>query len=326
MIDTLAAIEHFKGLGCSWKMDFSGGILTGPTKSNTLECFETLGRGNQGASDVFDDAIIDIQRRTPFVKLLRKRTPLHKLHRSQNFTREDYMLLPYCLYGFALNAHKWYPLSIHHFSSTRSTGNLDPLTELVLPEGYKNHTLALAHSIDYEYRSTSDLQQNSKNSKGSGSRSILLQGSSGTGRRTFVEAIADRLGRPLFPISYREIANIQEGMNTKLKTWVSLVQRWRCVVLLDEVGSDTGYLQLPTGKRFLLSVGLIGQNKLTETLLVLRSVLQMLREFSGLIFLKITDKLYRQAEQHGGRLWFLPLVNLVIPFEPLSSTKDQQRI
>jgi AAA+ superfamily predicted ATPase len=64
---------------------------------------------------------------------------------------------------------------------------------------------------------------------------ILLHGVSGVGKTSTAECVATHLNSPLLPITCRDIGDTAREAEEALENFCELANKWRCVLLLDEV-------------------------------------------------------------------------------------------
>ena len=258
MLDQAAAVTHYRKAIKNWRLKLGGGVIIAPTEADPRESFDPVPvKGEKGRwtphrrrmggddvllSDVFDDSIIDLDRRNNFVNsttLLRYRIIL-----DPSLSDDYVMLLPYRVYGYAMLNRKWFPLNInrvndiaHDQGRTTAAGYED----LVLPEGHKKLLQAIVKNQVRDPKRTSserekdpdEFQMDVVKGKGKG-LIILLHGAPGVGKTSTAECVAAQLKRPLLPITCGDIStNVKQAEET-LQEYCALAYRWRCVLLLDE--------------------------------------------------------------------------------------------
>ena len=245
MLDQNAAVTHYRKAFEKWRLKIGGRLIGVPTAPDRRETFDPLPfkLDEDLQSDVFDDSIIDLDRRSDFVNS----TTLLKYHRDvlDPCLSDDYvMLLPYRIYGYAMLNRKWFPLNIN---------KIDDLTpdhvrmtaagyeDLVLPEGHKNLLQAIVKNQVRDSKQTcsgreenpDEFQMDVVKGKGKG-LIILLHGAPGVGKTSTAECVAAQLRRPLLPITCGDVStNVKQAEET-LQEYCALAHRWRCVLLLDE--------------------------------------------------------------------------------------------
>ena len=141
MLDQSAAVTHFRKAFNAWRLKIGGRVISVPTAADRRETFDPLTSKRDGdlLSDVFDDSIIDLDRRNDFINS----TMLLKYHRRilDPPLSDDYvMLLPSRIYGYAMRNREYFPLNINLVNDitpdkVRSTAA--GYKDLVLPPGHK---------------------------------------------------------------------------------------------------------------------------------------------------------------------------------------------
>ena len=246
MLDQAAGVIHYRKAIEKWRLKFNGGVIAVPTLANSREIFDPLPvkQGQDPSTDVFDDNIIDLNRRDEFVNsttLLEYRDILEPSLSSS----DDYiMLLPFRVYGYAILNRKWFPLNISLVSDitpdqmqTTSSGYDD----LVLPPGHKKLLQAIVKNQVRDPKQTSDEREEESDEfqmdivKGKGEGLIiLLHGAPGVGKTSTAECVAAQLKRPLLSITCGDLSTDVKQAEEKLLEYCTLAHRWRCVLLLDE--------------------------------------------------------------------------------------------
>ena len=140
MLDQSAAVTHYRKAIDGWALKIGGRSIGVPTAVDRREVFDLLPnkRDKDSQSDVFDDSIIDLDRRNDFTNstALLKYRNIHEPSLSDDYV----MLLPFRVYGFAMLNRKWFPLNINQVEDI--TPDQVRLTaagfeDLVLPDGHK---------------------------------------------------------------------------------------------------------------------------------------------------------------------------------------------
>ena len=245
MIDQSAAVTHFRKAFNRWKLRIGGRILSAPTEADCREVFDPLPvkRDEDVLSDVFDDSIIDLDRRKNFVNT----TSLLKHHRSirDPSLSDDYvMLLPFRVYGYAMLTRKWFPLnmkSIHDITPDQVQMTAAGYGDLVLPEGHngllqaivKNNVRDPQQTCSRRDEDPDEFQMDVVKGKGKG-LIVLLHGAPGVGKTSTAECVAAQLKRPLLQITCGDISTNVIQAEASLQEYCTLAHRWRCVLLLDE--------------------------------------------------------------------------------------------
>ena len=193
-------------------------------------------------SDVFEDYIIDRDRRNDFVNsttLLRYRGV-----RDPSLSDDYVMLLPFRVYGYAMLNRKWFPFNVNLVNDITPDQVLTTAAgyeDLVLPEGHKRLLQAIVKNQVREPMQQSSEREENPNKfqmdvvKGKGTGLIiLLHGAPGVGKTSTAECVAAQLKRPLLSITCGDIStNVKQAEET-LQEYCALAHRWRCVLLLDE--------------------------------------------------------------------------------------------
>lgn len=246
MIDQAAGVTHYRKAIDNWRLKLGGGVIVVPTLPNTREVFDPLPvkQGQDPLTDVFDDHIMDLDRRDEFIDsnpLLEYRDILE----PSLSDLEDYlMLLPFRVYGYAILNRKWFPLNINMVSDitpdqmqTTSKGYED----LILPPGHKKLLQAIVKNQVRDPKQTSDEREEDSDKfqmdivKGKGEGLIiLLHGAPGVGKTSTAECVAAQLKRPLLSITCGDLSTNVKQAEDKLLEYCTLAHRWRCVLLLDE--------------------------------------------------------------------------------------------
>ena len=245
MLDQNAAVTHYRKAFEKWRLKTGGRLIGVPTAADRREIFDPLPfkLDEDLLSDVFDDSIIDLDRRSDFVNT----TTLLKYHRDilDPCLSDDYvMLLPYRIYGYAMLNRKWFPLNINMIEDltpdhVRMTAA--GYEDLVLPEGHKKLLQAIVKNQVRDPKQTcsereenpDEFQMDVVKGKGKG-LIILLHGAPGVGKTSTAECVAAQLRRPLLPITRGDVStNVKQAEET-LQQYCALAHRWRCVLLLDE--------------------------------------------------------------------------------------------
>lgn len=244
MLDQAAAVTHYRKTLEKWRLKIGGRTIGVPTAADRREVFDPLPvkRDEDQFSDVFDDSIIDLDRRNDFVN---STTLLRHQHILDPSLSDDYvMLLPFRIYGYAMLNRKWFPLNINLVSGI--TPDQVRMTaagyeDLVLPDGHKKLLQAVVKNQVGDPERTSSGQEEDPDEfqmdvvKGKGKGLIiLLHGAPGVGKTSTAECVAAQLKRPLLPITCGDISTQVKQAEETLQEYCALAHRWRCVLLLDE--------------------------------------------------------------------------------------------
>ena len=141
MLDQAAAVTHYRKALKNWRLKIGGRVIGAPTQPDHRESFDPfpLQPGRAPSTDVFDDSIIDVDRRSDYVNS----TILLKYHRNIRDLSllDDYvMLLPFRLYGYVMLNRKWFPLNvnlIHDINPDEVGMTAAGFEDLVLSDGHK---------------------------------------------------------------------------------------------------------------------------------------------------------------------------------------------
>ena len=244
MLDQAAAVTHYRKTLEKWRLKVDGRNITVPTTADRREVFDPLPveRDEDQFSDVFDDSIIDLDRRNDFVNsttLLRHRNIL-----DPSLSDDFVMLLPFRIYGYAMLNRKWFPLNINlvkDITPDQVRMTAAGYEDLVLPDGHKKLLQAVVKNQVGDLEQTSsrreedpdEFQMDVVKGKGKG-LIILLHGAPGVGKTSTAECVAAQLKRPLLPITCGDISTQVKQAEETLQEYCALAHRWRCVLLLDE--------------------------------------------------------------------------------------------
>ncbi len=161
------------------------------------------------------------------------------------------MLLPFRLYGYALQNREWHALNINIVSELQDDTNQLQSTNtafenLVLPSSHKQTIQALVKNQTRSFNQASRIDRaRSKTSLASGVSMdlvrgkgkgliILLHGVPGVGKTSTAECVAAELKRPLFPITCGDLGTYVNYVEKRMNEYFRLAQRCGCVLLLDE--------------------------------------------------------------------------------------------
>ena len=238
MLDQSAALPHYRQTYYGYNFKLGGRTISVPTAADRREV--PVKRGEQ---IVFDDSIIDLDRRKEFVNS----TTLLSYHRNilDPSLSDDYvMLLPFRIYGYAMLNRKWFPLDINLISQItldQAQMTAAGFEDLVLPEGHKklleaivkNQVRDLEQTCSGRQKDQEEFQMDVVKGKGRG-LVILLHGAPGVGKTSTAECVAAQLRRPLLPITCGDISTDVTGAEKTLQEFCRLADRWKTVLLLDE--------------------------------------------------------------------------------------------
>ena len=161
---------------------------------------------------------------------LRAKTRTHK----PRPVGDELALLPRRLFAYAIRDRKFILVDLRHVKPVEEQS--DVFDKLEIRPDYKRHILALVRSnfrnknLDKEgVLGTQDLIRG----KGKGVV-ILLHGAPGVGKTATAEAVAQKFGRPLFPITCGDLGFYPDDVERTLSEIFRLAHLWNCVLLLDE--------------------------------------------------------------------------------------------
>ncbi|MBE3048709.1 AAA family ATPase, partial [Candidatus Bathyarchaeota archaeon] len=147
---------------------------------------------------------------------------------------DELALLPRRLLAYAIRDRKFVVIDIQLVKPVQEQSDI--FDKLEIRPDYKNHILALVQSnfrnkdMDKEgLLGTQDLIRG----KGKGVI-ILLHGAPGVGKTATAEAVAQKFGRPLFPITCGDLGFSPDTVEANLSVIFRLAHLWNCVLLLDE--------------------------------------------------------------------------------------------
>ena len=244
MVDQSAAATHYRKALQSWTLKVGGRSIGAPTMSDRREFFDPLPKKHDKdtQSDVFDDSIIDLDRRNDFTTstALLKYRNIHDSSLSDDYV----MLLPFRVYGFAMLNRKWFPLNVNlieDITPDQVRVTAAGFEDLVLPEGHKKLLRAIVknqvrdakQTLSEQEENPEEFQMDLVKGKGKG-LIILLHGAPGVGKTATAECVAAQLERPLLPITCGDISTQVYQAEEKLQEYCALAYRWRSVLLLDE--------------------------------------------------------------------------------------------
>lgn len=238
-------MAHYRKKYDKWRSKIGGRAINVPTAADRREFFDPLPfkYGETQISDVFNDSIIDLDRRRDFVNS----TTLLSYHDNildQSLSDDYVMLLPFRIYGYAMLNRTWFPFNINLVSDI--TPGQEQITaagyeDLVLPDGHKKLLQAIVknqvrdpdriHSGKMD--DPDEFQMDVVKGKGKG-LIILLHGAPGVGKTSTAECVAAQLRRPLLPITCGDVSTKVKEAEETLQEFCRLADRWRCVLLLDE--------------------------------------------------------------------------------------------
>jgi len=133
-------MEQCRSSGCIWNPSFGGGVIAKATKANNWEALETVDcsiPNCKTCTDIFNDAIIDLQLRDMF---LRNSRNLKAIHHKQ-LGEDQLLLLPYRICGFLVTSSQMVPSQC--FSAPRSVGTSRPFRKPSPSQRAQGHAFGL---------------------------------------------------------------------------------------------------------------------------------------------------------------------------------------
>lgn len=181
-------------------------------------------------------------------------------HRRPEPEGDDLALLPRRVIGYALWERKFVQLDVQILDHMAVTARENAFDRLEIDQLHKK----LIQSIVSSHFRSRDIE---KGGKGLGTQDIirgkgkglvlLLHGVPGVGKTATAEAVAQKWGKPLFPITCGDLGLTPESVEKALNGIFRLAHLWDCVLLLDEAdvfisrrthGSDLQRNALVSGK------------------------------------------------------------------------------
>lgn len=170
-------------------------------------------------------------RNDPFLK--RSQDPITTL------SKPDLALLPTRIVAYALWERKFVQLDVRYLQNlTVSIKQKSPFDQLQISPMHKKLIQALVSS-HFSKKSIEDssgvgvLSQDIIRNKGKGVV-ILLHGVPGVGKTATAEAVAQKWGKPLFPITCGDLGFTANAVEKSLGEIFRLAHLWGCVLLLDD--------------------------------------------------------------------------------------------
>lgn len=157
-------------------------------------------------------------------------TPFKRDKIDEEFKADHYTLFPTFVFGYVFHSRLWAKLDLDLMTESVHIGS--KFKDLQLPDYVKESLDALMHVGHYEQPSP-QLPLDLIPGKGQG-RVVLLHGPPGVGKTATAEAVAANMNRPLLPMSYADLGQKPNQIETRLKETFRYGRRWDCVLLLDE--------------------------------------------------------------------------------------------
>ncbi|KAI3391357.1 hypothetical protein diail_7491, partial [Diaporthe ilicicola] len=150
---------------------------------------------------------------------------------------EDLALLPRRIIGYALWERKFVQLDVQFLDHMAVTARDNAFDKLEIDKLHKRliQSIVSSHfkSRDIEKRGKVVGTQDIIRGKGKG-LVLLLHGVPGVGKTATAEAVAQKWGKPLFPITCGDLGLTPESVEKSLNGIFRLAHLWDCVLLLDE--------------------------------------------------------------------------------------------
>lgn len=158
-------------------------------------------------------------------------------YRRQDPEGDDLALLPRRVIGYALWERKFVQIDVQILDHMAVTARENAFDKLEISQLNKKLIQSIVSS---HFRS----RDSEKRGKGSGTQDIirgkgkglvlLLHGVPGVGKTATAEAVAQKWGKPLFPITCGDLGLTPESVEKSLSRIFRLAHLWDCVLLLDE--------------------------------------------------------------------------------------------
>lgn len=179
---------------------------------------------------------------------------------------DDFALIPRRVYGYSVWKRQFFHLNIRSMQQRGTEGaglafsqlQVDPdhkqLIKSLIQSHFNKKTFETKHHIELD-------GQDLIRGKGKG-LVILLHGVPGVGKTATAEAVAQKWGKPLFPITCGDLGVTPDSVEEALNEVFRLAHLWDCILLLDEADvfiterKEVGDLQrngLVSGMRPLIS-------------------------------------------------------------------------
>ncbi|KAI1127425.1 P-loop containing nucleoside triphosphate hydrolase protein [Nemania abortiva] len=142
-------------------------------------------------------------------------------------TPEQLLLCNSHVRGYSLKSKQWGEFDVTKLRPI--SWNEAAFPDLVLPEGYRNLILSFIEGHITEDSTFDDIIEG----KGLGI-TMLLVGNPGVGKTLTAEAVADKVRRPLYVLSARELGTDARRVEEHLLFVLEMTERWNAVLLLDE--------------------------------------------------------------------------------------------
>ena len=182
-----------------------------------------------------DDSLLEYLEFNAYIK---RDAFLTTQHNQGPPTEDDLVLLPRRMFAYAIWDRKFVHIDSRYLKSVKQQGNEDEaFADLQIDEKNKRliESLVKSHFRNsfHERYGNENPSQDLIRGKGRGIV-ILLDGEPGVGKTATAEAVAQKYGKPLFPITCGDLGVTPEGIEKSLKEYFHLAHLWDCVLLLDE--------------------------------------------------------------------------------------------
>ena len=177
-----------------------------------------------------DEAEKAIRSTQPYALKTRPRPDEHqqKVNREEvEQDEENLWLMSPVLDGFSLNDKIWMNFLVEHVEPLKLDDSA--YDDLVLEQEQKDLILGFARQQQSQVKEMGDVISG----KGQGLL-VLLSGPPGTGKTLTAEAVADKVGRPIYHIDTHELGTDVERLSTRLRSVMNIASEWDAIVLLDE--------------------------------------------------------------------------------------------
>lgn len=138
--------------------------------------------------------------------------------------------------GYSIATREWLALNLEYTEPT--LWRQDDFKDLVLEPWKKNMLLAIVQS----QMNIGDSPGNMRNKIRGGL--LLFHGAPGVGKTFAAEAISSQLQVPLISISASELGTTAQDVRVRMTGFLSLAQRWRCVVVIEDADVLVGQRSL----------------------------------------------------------------------------------
>lgn len=192
---------------------------------------------------VCDQYIIEVRETTEFLSSPKGQYLVNRNGSKEPPSSEDFPLLPHRMFAYAVWSRKFLHIDVRYVharlgnSDGKAHDGMDAFDKLQIEQRHKDLIQGLIHqhfkkkqmeTLGFEISS-----QDMIRGKGKGVV-ILLHGVPGVGKTATAEAVAQRWGKPLFPITCGDLGFTPQDVQDELEEIFRLAHLWDCVLLLDE--------------------------------------------------------------------------------------------